>query len=243
MRIGRMALLLGVTAMVALPTGTLAQTTSEPRTANAAPDLSGYWFQGNLGRFSTEPPLQPWAAEIRRRNRLGLENPEDQGLDGLDPSTFCFPPGAPRLMTLRQFQIVQTPKEAILLFEWDSSVRHIYLDGRGHPDGWPFGWMGHSVGKYEGVALVADTTGFNDKTWLDFTGTPHSDALRMIERFRRLAPDRLEIEFRFEDPKAFTRAWEVTKVYRPAPEVLEHVPCEDFLQMGKYREAYWPAAQ
>jgi len=206
------------------------------------PDLSGYWG-GADPIFSQNPPLTPQAAAIRSRNRQGLEDPREQGLDGLDPMTWCYPIGPTRAMVLRQFQIVQTPKQALILTEWDSLVRYIFTDGRAHPPGWPFGWMGHSTGKYEGDTLVADTVGLNGLAWLDFSGTPYSDSLHIVERFRRPAQDRLEILFRFEDPKTYTRPWESTKIYRPAPEILEHVTCEEHLRMGTYREAQWPPVQ
>ena len=98
--------------------------------------------------------------------------------------------------------------------------------------------MGHSIGKYEGDTLVVDTVGLNDRTWIDAGGTPHSDALHVVERFRRIRPDTLEIEFLFEDPKAFTRPWGAKKLYqlRPEMDVLEQIACEEYLQIGKHRE-------
>ncbi len=114
------------------------------------------------------------------------------------------------------------------------------MDGREHPENWPFGWMGHSIGRWDGDTLVVDTVGLNDRTWLDRAGTPHSDQLHVVERFRRVNPDTLEIEFLFDDPKAFTKPWGAKIVYRPDQEILEHVICEEHLQMDKYREAHWP---
>ena len=98
--------------------------------------------------------------------------------------------------------------------------------------------MGHSIGKWDGDTLVADTIGVNDKTWLDPFGHPHSDALRIVERFRRVNHDRLEIEFALDDPKAFTKPWRGKKVFQwmqPGWEVLEHIVCEELLEMGKHR--------
>jgi len=208
------------------------------------PDLSGYWTFTDGGAagtiFSENPPLTAEAAAIRARNRAGLTSPTDQGLDELDPATWCYPIGPMRSMVLRQFEIVQSPAKTLILTEWDSLVRYIYTDGRQHPDGWPFGWMGHSIGRWDGDTFVVDTIGLNGVPWLDFSGTPYSDELHIVERYRRLAPDRLEIQFRFEDPKYYSRPWEVTKTFRPAPEILEHVTCEEHLEMGKYREAHWP---
>lgn len=205
------------------------------------PDLTGYWTSGGVSSiFSQNPPLTPEAAAIRARNRQGLTSPTEQGLDELDPATWCYPIGPARAMVLRQFQIVQTPPKTYILTEWDSLVRHVYTDGREHPPGWPFGWMGHSIGRYEDDTLIVDTVSLNGIPWLDFSGTPYSDALHMVERIRRAAQDRLEIQFRFEDPQSYSRPWESTITYSPAQENLDHVTCEDYLQMGTYREAYWP---
>jgi len=204
------------------------------------PDLTGIWsadFTMFGGRFTRDDaPLQPQALEIFRRNRAGLSFTET-GLDPLDPLTYCYPIGAVRQMLLRQFELVQAPREVLLLHEFNSEVRRIYLDGRQHPDGWPFGWMGHSVGRYDGDSLVVDSAGFNDKTWFDRAGTPHSDALHVVERFRRPSRETLAVEFRFEDPKTFTRPWTASRTYelRPDLEVLEHVTCEEFLRIGNSR--------
>ena len=181
--------------------------------------------------------------EKYKAHREGITDPSAQGLDHLDPVTFCFPVGPTRAMMQRQFQIVQLPKEVLILFEWDTLVRRIHMDGREHPENWPFGWMGHSIGRWDGDTLVVDTIGLNDKTWLDGIGTPHSDRLHVVERFRRVNQDTLEVEFQFEDPKAFTKSWGGKKVYRPGPEILDHVTCEENLQIGKYRETQWPPEQ
>ncbi|MCH8268702.1 MAG: hypothetical protein O7A06_01805 [Acidobacteria bacterium] len=232
-------------AAAVLSLSSVIQAQTAPQSRAATPDLSGIWsgIRGDPnGRFAQEePPLQPWAMEIYKRNRAGVIN--DTGLDHLDPVTFCFPVGPTRAMMQRQFQIVQLPKEVLILFEWDTLVRRIHMDGREHPENWPFGWMGHSTGRWDGDTLVVDTVGLNDRTWLDRAGTPHSDQLHVVERFRRVNPDTLEIEFLFDDPKAFTKPWGAKKVYRPGPEILEHIICEEHLQTGKYREAHWPPGE
>ena len=224
-------LLMAALAIVLAPEWTFAQTGA------AIPDLTGVWFADFTeygGRFNREdPPLQPQALAIFQRNREGLSF-GDTGLDPLDPLTFCYPVGALRQMLLRHFEVFQTPKEVLFIHEFDSEVRRIYLDGRKHPDGWPFGWMGHSVGHYDGDSLVVDTVGFNDKTWFDRAGTPHSTELHVVERFRRPNHETLNVDFRFEDPKTFTRPWTASRTYplRPDLEVLEHVTCEDALRIG-----------
>jgi hypothetical protein len=226
----RLLYFLGVIAALLFLPATFAQ-------AQAIPDLMGIWnadFTALGGRFTKEdPPLTQQALAIFRQNREGLAF-EETGLDERDPLTYCFPIGTTRQLLLRQFELVQSPKEVLLIHEFNSEVRRIYMDGRAHPDGWPFGWMGHSTGRYDGDSLVVDTVGFNDKTWLDRAGTPHSDALHVVERFRRPAQETLSVDLRFEDPKTFTRPWTASREFklRPDLEVLEHVTCEDYLRIG-----------
>jgi hypothetical protein len=90
--------------------------------------------------------------------------------------------------------------------------------------------MGDSIGKWEGDTLVVDTIGFNDKTWLDQVGHPHSDALHLIERIHRIAPDMLQIDFTFDDPKAFTKQWTGTKQFKMRSDwqISEYVCEENF---------------
>jgi hypothetical protein len=124
--------------------------------------------------------------------------------------TKCYPPGVPRIY-LQPFplQIVQTSKEVIFLYEYDHTVRHIFTDGRKHPDDLTATYMGDSIGRWEGDILVVDTIGFNEKTWLDRAGRPHSDQLHVIERFQRMNQNDLELDVTMEDSKALTKPWDV----------------------------------
>ncbi|MBF8305032.1 MAG: hypothetical protein HW398_220, partial [Acidobacteria bacterium] len=179
-------------------------------------------------RFSMEePPLQPWALEKYRAAREGVTDPNQGGRNELDPSYFCFPPGAARSMIMPfAFEIVERPDVVYMLFELNSGTRRIYLNQQEHPDALSESWMGHSIGKWEGDTLVVDTVSLREETWLDRVGTPHSDALHIVERFRRLNRNTLEVEFRFEDPKAFTKPWGGKKVYAlQATEMTEYVLC------------------
>ena len=204
------------------------------------PDLTGIWladFTEYGGRFTREdPPLQPQALAVFNRNREGLSF-GDTGLDPLDPLTFCYPVGALRQMLLRHFEIFQTPKEVLFIHEFDSAVRRIYLDGRAHPDGWPFGWMGHSVGHYDGDSLVVDTVGFNDKTWFDRAGNFHSDALHVVERFTPMGSlnDMMAMQYEatIEDPQVFTRPWTIRMpLYRRLEDnaQLLEFRCQEFVE-------------
>jgi hypothetical protein len=153
-------------------------------------------------------PLQAEAMRKYKANRAGLTSLNEKGLDELDPNTYCYPPGAPRSMVMPYpFEIVQRADVVYLLFEYNSGIRRIYMDGRNHTADVEPTWMGHSVGTWQGDTLVVDTVALRPETWLDPLGTPRSDALHMVERFRRPNPDTLEVEFLFDDPKAFTKPW------------------------------------
>ncbi len=200
----------------------------------ARPNLSGIWTRSgprpneNFGKEA--PPLQPAAKAIYDENRKGLA-PADGGLDELDPSIYCLPHGFPRVYASNQpFEIVQTPTQVYVLFEAHLMRRHIYLDGRKLPEAYPNSFMGFSTGRYDGDTLVVETAGLNDLTWLDTSGTPHSDSLRVTERIRRTAQDTMEIEFSFNDEKTFTRPWGDKKTYqlRTDWQLMENTGyCED----------------
>jgi hypothetical protein len=189
--------------------------------------------------FSTEePPMQDWAAAKYRQARQGVTSIYSSGGDEFDPTHSCFPHGMPRIYTTpRPFEIIQNDNVMVQLFESDHWVRRIFTDGRDHPEGFPFTWMGHSVGRWNGDTLVVDTININPESWwLDNLAHPKTDALRITERFRKTNPSTLEIDFTFDDSKAYTRPWNGKKVFVLAPagyEVLEDVTCEDLLDLNK----------
>jgi hypothetical protein len=227
------------------------------------PDLSGVWDRPGAARESPtgagnagdaernarrlprqaftmdEIPMQPWAREKYAAAREGVEDLYESGKDEMDPTYNCFPPGIPRIFTgIRPFEIHQLPKVILMLFESDHWVRRIHMDGRGHPDGYPITWMGHSIGKWDGDTLLVDTVNLDDRSWLDGLGHPMSDALRVEERIRRPNHATLEINFRFDDPKTYTRPWTGQKVFDlmpPGYEVLEDVVCSEYLEIGRKR--------
>ena len=103
------------------------------------------------------------------------------------------------------FKIVQTPGLTLILQEVDNTIRQIYTDGRPLPVDPQPSWHGYSIGKWEGDTFVVDTAGFNDLSWLDAFGHPHSDALRLEERFHRRDYGHLDIQITLDDPKTFTK--------------------------------------
>jgi hypothetical protein len=192
---------------------------ASPQRASAKANLSGVWAESQppstadqywVFAFSPqELPMTSWGEEQYKASKPSFGPRSVAIADTNDPVYHgCFPPGVPRVY-LHPFpmQIAQLPDQVIILYEYDNLSRHIYTDGRKHNMDLPPTWMGDSIGKWEGDTLVADTTNFNDKTWLDRIGHPHSADLHVIERFRRVGNDKLQIELTIEDPKAYTKPW------------------------------------
>jgi hypothetical protein len=123
------------------------------------------------------------------------------------------------------WKIVQTPRVTLILFEEMNHYRQVFTDGRGFPKDPNPAWFGYSIGKWEGSTFVVDTTGFNDQTWLDDPGHPHTDAMHAIERFRRVDFGHLEIDITIDDQKAYTKPWTVTARFDllPDTELIENV--------------------
>jgi hypothetical protein len=108
------------------------------------------------------------------------------------------------------FKFIHTPNETLILYEEFVDFRQIFTDGRALPKDPEPAWFGYSVGRWEGGAFIVDTRGFNDKSWLDDDGHPHSDALHTVERFRRPDYGHLTMEITFDDPKAYVKPWNAT---------------------------------
>jgi hypothetical protein len=232
-----------------------------PRTADGKPSLTGVWQGGNNRRGSwdeansglgvggtgrdpaappnlasqqvvSEPaPYQPWAA------RKVLESFNKRGIN--DPSALCLPPGLPRLAITGLFplQIVQTAQQIIVLYEYMNVFRVIPLDAK-HPDDLPPTYMGDSVGHWEGDTLVVDVIGFNDKTWLTGTGTFHSEALHITERYTRVNKDQINYDVTMEDSNVLTRPWIIhsTFMLREGTRVQEYVCAENNLDPDRYEK-------
>jgi hypothetical protein len=158
------------------------------------------------------PILQPWAAEqMKKANAEVLA-----GKIGLTARSSCRPAGVPgwEYFIIEPIYFIQSPKEILLFFSGDQQVRHIYMNVPHSKTPKP-SWYGESVGRYEGDALVIDTIGFNDKTFIDNYRTPHTDKLHVVERFHKLNGTGLQVDIRVEDPGAFTTPWSAIQRYRP----------------------------
>jgi hypothetical protein len=226
-------------ALLSLAAGAQAQA---PKTA-AKPaahtgDLSGVWYPSSVNTFAliwTDAqgkrldalPFTPWGAERFKSNHpIGDQYTE---LTSNDPKFACLPPGIPNIYThAYPVEFIQVPGRTIMFFEYNHFVRQIFTDGRKHPEDANPTWMGDSIGKWEGDTLVVDSTGFNDKTWLDVQGHPHSEAMHMVERMSRPDHNTLTIDIAIDDPQAYTGTLRSQRKYilKPDWNIAEYI-CED----------------
>jgi len=194
-----------------------------PRTADGKPDLSGIWQVMNTAVWDiqdhnaqkgvpaglgvvegNELPYKPEAAAKKKSNYDNRAT--------MDPESKCYLPGVPRVTyTPFPFQIVQTPSQVTMLYEYAHAVRNIFMNAP-HIEGQLYWWMGDSRGRWEGDTLVVDVTDFNDETWFDRAGNFHSDALHVVERYTLADPDHINYEATIEDAKVFTRPWKMSMV-------------------------------
>jgi len=216
----------GSFAVLTLSLGALAQAPPppQPKTAKSeetapAPrrDLSGIWEVENLSEgispagVRSHAPFTPSGADIAnnvykpgdgpRKVPIGLVN---------DPLDSCDPAGFPRglLFEFRPFQVVQTANQILMLYQYQRVWRVIWTDGRTFPKDPDPRWYGYSAGKWEDdFTFVVQTTGMDERTWLDNAGDPHSSELRVEERYHRLDRDSMELTVKIDDPKMYTAPW------------------------------------
>lgn len=222
-----------------------------PAVASAQADLSGVWMRepaGNSFSGAPPPPMTPWAEERFKAHKPTV-GPRG-ALDANDPTLECAPPGLPYVLAIpTPFEIVHAPGQVIQLFEYNHFVRRIHTDGRPHPadlrDTGIYEWHGHSIGRWEADTFVIDTIGFNDMTWLDRLGHPHSDALRVVERIRRVDKDTLQYGVTIEDPKAYAAPWtgQMEFKLRPDWEIFEHVCTTKGDAYLEYKQKAWEKAK
>ena len=228
-----------------------------PRTADGKPDLSGIWqalntadwdvrphaaAQGSVlalgAQFSIPPGIGvveggeiPYLPEAAKKQQENFANRLK-----LDPEVKCYLPGVPRATYMPYpFQIVQSAKYIMLVYEYAGGVRTVYMDSK---DKAPAdSWMGWSVGHWEGDTLVVDVTSMNDQTWFDRAGNFHSDALHVVERYTPRSPETLMYEATIEDSKTFSRPWKISmplyKHIEKNAQILEY-KCPEFAEEVLY---------
>ena len=223
-----------------LPASAVAKAGPAPRLPDGKPDLGngkGVWNPRTItnlsgsgpqgpGRSPTEKvievPMQPWAKALYEA-RIATAYKED-------PEGRCLPPGIPRMYaTPFPFQIFQLPDRVLFIFEGATHIwREVFTDGRPHsPDPNPT-FLGEAIGHWDGDTLVVDTIGFNEESWLDQDGHPHTDALHTAERFTRINEYTLRYEVTIDDPHAYTRPWTNSYLipFVPGTELMEYI-CQE----------------
>ena len=154
---------------------------------------------------------------------------EIKGIPHIKDEGHCQPSGVPGILNVRgAFELLQTPTQVTIIHPTDSQVRRIYLDVPHSPNP-GHTWYGESVGHYEGEdTLVVDTIGLNDRTQTDRFGTPHSDRMHVVERYRVASDHRtLEVQFTVDDPGAFTMPWSARARFRARPPIFEEQVCAE----------------
>jgi hypothetical protein len=213
MKAFRLLAVVGVAAPLAL-------TAAGPTVAaDATPDLSGiYWASEYHAKIQLvgggELPLTAEGKAAYEQNMAGLKD----GSIMDNARRFCVPDGLPRVLANPYpFEIIHGPPGQItVIYELSHQVRPVAMDkplpSADELETWPF-YNGHSAGHFEGDTLVIETAGFNEKTFLDATGAPHTDEMRTLERIRKISPTQLEDVITIHDPKYYTRDWQARFVY------------------------------
>jgi len=200
-----------------------------PRAADGKPDLSGVWggpgagsYDRNIARDLKPADIQPWAEKIYQQRVL------NEGKDA--PRASCLPDPFVYYHAVDVARVVETPGMIVMLYQGTTNSVHrtIFTDGRKLPVDPNPTWMGYSVGHWEGDTLVVETAGFNDRGWLDIEGHPHTEALKITERFRRRDFGHMDLEITIDDPKTFNRAFslEMPQHLMPDTDLIESV-CEN----------------
>src|SRR5579871_4376687 len=209
----RARLTLAFFAAAALSTAAFAQ--GAPQGNSAAPssdphDLSGVYILHQKAGFTvsnTPPPMTPWGQTEYDSNKPGIGK-RAQPL-GNDPMMIRDPAGYPRVIFYNDYpsEIVQIPGRIIQFFDYFNAHRIIWTDGRQLPEN-PDPWFyGHAVGHWDGDTLVIDSNGFDERSWLDADGHPHSDQMTLQERYHKTDPNTIEWNVTLKDPKAYTQPW------------------------------------
>jgi hypothetical protein len=208
------------------PDGKVNMAAPAPRTAEGKPDFTGIWAsaggQGELGGLATlrvDPAdMKPWARQLQ------IERGHDYFKSR--PEFMCRPSGVEAEHMEREKRFLQTPS-MIAVLNANQTYRQIFLDGRTlEKDPAPM-WQGFSVGRWEGDTLVVESNGFNDKTWLNNVGLPHTEKLRVTERYQRPTLGRMTVDVTYDDPDAYNKPLTISLRMRLVTdtEMLEEV-CE-----------------
>lgn len=191
-----------------------------PRLPDGKPDLSGVW-EPEANKYVRDiaadlkpgsVPFQPWAKALYDQRTDGSHSRED-------PDANCLPQGVPKISGApAPWKIVQERNFIVVIYEAFNLWRQIFMDGRQFATDLNPTWMGYSIGKWDGDTLVVESRGFNGKAWLDQLGKPTTDALHVIERFHRKDYGHLTLDITIDDPKAYTKPWNVSEPVHLLPD-------------------------
>ena len=240
-------MMLRKTATFAVLAAVFAASPLSAQPAGHGADFSGVWtnfplertrsFQNSALRADL-PPMTPWAMARYEQARPTFGPHSVPVLETNDPVYDCFRPGTPRIyMHPFPMEVIQTPGRVLMLFEYDHTVRQVFTDGREHRTDLAPMWMGDSTGHWEGETLVVETVNFNDKTWVDRQGVPHSEQLRVLERIYLDDEDNLRIDITIEDPVAFTETWTGERRYRRVDWDIEEFSCMDNVNFESFEDS------
>ena len=240
--------------------------TELPRTADGHPDLTGIWQAIDTAHWNLEPHAAdypvllelgaqfaippglgvveggsiPYLPEARAERARRFENRLAE-----DPEAKCYLGGVPRSTYMPYpFQILQSPKNVIITYQFATGVRRIFVDGSEEA---PLdSWMGWSNARWDGDTLVVEVTGFNGQTWLDRSGNYFSENAKVTERYTPLGPNHLQYEATIEDPTVFSRPWTIRlPLYRIVAEGfrLLEFKCEPFAEEKIYGHLRKPGTE
>ena len=186
--------------------------------AQAGPDLSGVWevTMGVRTRPGPGAPELPALTPEYAQKLADFKAAQARGEDQESPQANCVPPGMPAIMNQPYpMELLFTPGKITIVIEAYSQTRRIFMDGRGHPEDPDLTYNGHSIGHWEGDALVVDSVGFTPDTALGpGQGYRHSDKMHIVERFALIGPDTMQVVTTVDDPKALARPFTSTKVLK-----------------------------
>jgi len=221
---------LGVALATSMVVGVMTAAAIESRAAQRAqpaktPDWSGIWEVDwrNARKTPPRPPMKltpPYQVKLEafRAAQKNGENLQSQGAN-------CVPPGLPRIMSQPYpIEFVFAPGKVVMLIEAYMQFRHVFTDGRKHPEDPDPTFMGHSIGHWENDTLVVDSVGFTESTQLA-DGVPHSDQLRIVERFRRVSPEWMEVQTTLVDPVVLAEPYTSTSSYRHLDDEIREYIC------------------
>jgi hypothetical protein len=204
------------------PDGKPHLTAPAPRTADGKPDLSGLWKNDGGDRYYNNIAADLQLSDVApSAHALFTKRSLEFGKNSME--TLCLPLGPAYLTTrYRDMRIVQTPTLVVIAFD-DGMHREIWMDGRSLEKDPNPTWMGYSVGRWDGEVLVVESNGYTDRSWLDFGGHPHTEELRITERYSRRTVGRIDVQVTMTDPKLYAKpiALSMPMKLLPDTEMLE----------------------